>query len=1320
MMNCIKSIAFAVLLLVWSPVTTVWGQTVIERTETIVLPVAPAASHIVESGQSLKVTSNSAIILKPGVHFKEGSQVLLKIGLVNPIVPIDPNDNSDHNWTFSRSYDANGKIINEQKTFFNEIGRPLQYHSRNLSQNRILTSQPIYDSKDMPVLQTLLAPVVGLNYTYRSDFVKNQNNSLYSYKDFDKYSPGLGIEVSKEFDPNPVSNSEEGTLGWYYSNNNTLEKYQDISDHPYSRTLSNSPVSVLQAGIGEALRFGKGKENLSYSVYATNEIDHYLSIRNKFFSEVELGRKPTSIDYNGIMSVNQVANEDPVISIAIGGQNIISAKAGNDLVVDKAVDVFNNPFNFIPILSSQNVTFSDEAYGNIVALHKNSEEELVLENMFLERGLYEVRDVPAGNEVYFKVGLSDISYNFYNQKGQLIANIAPEGVKKLLNGGHNNYSSKENIPFVTLYQYNTQDQLISTTSPDAGRTEYVYRRDGRLRLSQNAKQRIDGRFSYSNYDATGRVIESGEYKPQTGGIVFNINPDLSSGMKDILEDISPTGGLINGIQYDVIKVVYDESDDSHNQIGYVQDLYFMQGGVSTTVRYRQIINNVAALTDLVNKTWYNYNGEGKVDWCIRYNNDIGYKTIDYRYNDLGNITKVVYQRNVVTERFIHYYEYDADQKLKTVYTNLEDNDATKTVQARYSYYLHGPLKRIELADKLQGIDYVYGVDGQLKSINHAYSSSDPGTDGSSNGFAPDVFGMNMEYYPGDYRRIGSGISSIQNGSAAPSYSGMINGLSWQSKKPVSISGLDAPVMNTYTYDRNQQLISSSWGTPDYAANSFTSSGNGNREHNLSYDLHGNLRSLQRTNSSGTDLSNFTYNYAANTNKLSSVPGYADYTYDAIGQLASQIKGGAGMYLDYDASGKVSRIYSDAGKSVVMLSFVYDESGNRIRKQDHRTGSVTYYSYDAGGSLMAIYDNAGSGGAIRLAEQPVYAANRIGIYYRQAGNYQYTLTDHLGNTRVVINRNKLSNGEADVVYYADYYPFGMVLRSGGVEGRYGYQGQYAEKDGETGWNNFDLRNYDAAIGRWLTVDPYGQYYSPYVGMGNNPVSGVDPDGGFSTWLGAKIWAMFNGGGSISKTDEGIYKVSQSTESSVRIVGGWSSGLGPVNISRSYSAPAVRSNFKRDPAYGPWMGPEFAGRTSRTRRTMLKENDYKFFEDAIVFPNKDLENTAAYTLPISGDINGQKINGVIHISPEFYSKFRGKDTKDLLRHEYGHILQRRLLGADRWWINVAGPSLYSAATKGIEHQKSWTEVQANKLSYDYFGQPSDWNKNSYPVTDGIYFK
>ncbi|MCL9806905.1 hypothetical protein NAT51_15320 [Flavobacterium amniphilum] len=42
--------------------------------------------------------------------------------------------------------------------------------------------------------------------------------------------------------------------------------------------------------------------------------------------------------------------------------------------------------------------------------------------------------------------------------------------------------------------------------------------------------------------------------------------------------------------------------------------------------------------------------------------------------------------------------------------------------------------------------------------------------------------------------------------------------------------------------------------------------------------------------------------------------------------------------------------------------------------------------------------------------------------------------------------------------------------------------------------FELRLWDGRLGRWLTVDPMGQYFSPYLGMGNNPISRIDPDGG----------------------------------------------------------------------------------------------------------------------------------------------------------------------------------------------------------------------------------
>jgi len=224
-----------------------------------------------------------------------------------------------------------------------------------------------------------------------------------------------------------------------------------------------------------------------------------------------------------------------------------------------------------------------------------------------------------------------------------------------------------------------------------------------------------------------------------------------------------------------------------------------------------------------------------------------------------------------------------------------------------------------------------------------------------------------------------------------------------------------------------------------------------------------------------------------------VSNYASYTYDAIGQLASQVKGNVGMYLDYDVTGKVTKIYSDNTKKIIILSFVYDDEGNRVMKKDHRTNAVTWYSYDGSGALAALFEQQGAG-AVQLKEQPVYGSDRLGTFYRLGSNYQYTITDHVGNTRVVINRNKTADNAADIVYYADYYPFGMEVRSGGIENRYGYQGLYAEKDKETGWNNFELRNYDAAIGRWLTTDPYGQYHSPYVGMGNNPVNRIDKDGG----------------------------------------------------------------------------------------------------------------------------------------------------------------------------------------------------------------------------------
>ena len=61
-------------------------------------------------------------------------------------------------------------------------------------------------------------------------------------------------------------------------------------------------------------------------------------------------------------------------------------------------------------------------------------------------------------------------------------------------------------------------------------------------------------------------------------------------------------------------------------------------------------------------------------------------------------------------------------------------------------------------------------------------------------------------------------------------------------------------------------------------------------------------------------------------------------------------------------------------------------------------------------------------------------------------------------------------------------------------RYGYQGSFSEEDAETGWNHFELREYDPVIGRWLIPDPMRQHFSPYLSMSNNWMNRVDPTGG----------------------------------------------------------------------------------------------------------------------------------------------------------------------------------------------------------------------------------
>jgi RHS repeat-associated protein len=100
----------------------------------------------------------------------------------------------------------------------------------------------------------------------------------------------------------------------------------------------------------------------------------------------------------------------------------------------------------------------------------------------------------------------------------------------------------------------------------------------------------------------------------------------------------------------------------------------------------------------------------------------------------------------------------------------------------------------------------------------------------------------------------------------------------------------------------------------------------------------------------------------------------------------------------------------------------------------------------------------------------------------------------------------------------YYPFGLPMAgmgsaaAGFKENRRKYQSNEYIKDFGLNWMDFQARQYDPQLGRFLGVDPLadggGQSkFSPYAAMGNMPESHIDPNGTIFTEAAQKMVDQF---------------------------------------------------------------------------------------------------------------------------------------------------------------------------------------------------------------------
>ncbi len=625
-------------------------------------------------------------------------------------------------------------------------------------------------------------------------------------------------------------------------------------------------------------------------------------------------------------------------------------------------------------------------------------------------------------------------------------------------------------------EYDEHGLVTRSQSPGADYTLSVYDRRGRLAMSQSGTQRLSNQWSFTKYDVFDRPVLSGV---TTGGTYSSHKAALDTAA--VFSE--RRGSSVHGYTNDCYPFVSDAN--SYLSVTYYDDYDWLAANDPHAFSEADALGQVrvAAAQGLATGSRVKVLGSGTDQWLTTatyYDRD--YRTIQSVsdlypsgveitsnvYSFTGAVTQAkVKQRVGETEyEYNKWFAYDNFGRLLSIRQQITGDAANGAVTlASYTYDALGNPATKSIHNGAETETYAYDLTGRVTG------SSSPS------------FSYALDYEQSDLP------------GATPRLDGNISALRWG-------SGQAPDRAYAYTYDPVGQLASASYRT---ASSGVWTASEAYAEQNLSYDRHGNLKSLQRTDASGAvlhTLSDMTYD----GNRLQSLKlngsAAVSYGYDRNGNMTSD--GRRGVTIDYNLLNFPEQIVAGSQK----VTYIYSASGEKLAT--NANGSLTYYR-----SVM-VYGND---------NKLLYILTPEGTVTRNEGSsgttytYNYFKRDQVGSTRAVLSAvgTTLQN-----VQSTDYYPFGLAHSTNNLnKNKYLFSGKELQ-DGTVnnqmlGLYDFGARSFDPMIGRWLTQDPAQQYSSPYVYCRNNPLLYIDPSGMKDTMV------YINGYGfQLTGDDSGNYK------------------------------------------------------------------------------------------------------------------------------------------------------------------------------------------------------
>ncbi|WP_448698218.1 DUF6443 domain-containing protein [Mucilaginibacter sp. AW1-3] len=623
----------------------------------------------------------------------------------------------------------------------------------------------------------------------------------------------------------------------------------------------------------------------------------------------------------------------------------------------------------------------------------------------------------------------------------LLAFVLPPGVNPDFN---TNIDQTALNTWCYQYRYDERMRLTQKRLPGKDWECTVYNMLDKPVATQDGNQRNNHQWIITKYDALGRSLISGIWNSTDDRITLQGSVNTQTAQWENRDNTQTYGYTLNN--------TYPTSLNQVLTVNYYDD-YNIPNLPST---YDKHTSFPASTQSLPTATLTNVLGTSDMLWTVTYYDDRGRAVEVYKQHYLGGMANTG-NYDVITSGYDFTNAVTGTQRKH--YTTASTSTPALTVENTYVYDHMG--RKLQTKERINGgISTIisqedYNEIGQLKA-KHLHSADDGTTflqkiDYSYNergwlstSSAP-LFSMQLKYNDGTFAQYNGNIANQLWGTGS--------------------------LTNTYTY------------TYDALNRLRKGDGTGNDEKSITYDVMGNIQGMERY-LGNTKVDGLKYNYTGNqlqsvTDSTSSDAGYKhgshNYSYDVNGNMTADDSKGV-TNITYNLL-NLPKTYTLSGGTV---TYTYDAAGTKLRKVSTLgTGSTTDY-------IGGIQYNKGAIDFVQTEEGR--ALNLTGTI-----NYEYSLSDHLGNTRRTFDS---STGASAPKQADDYLPFGMDIASTVPSSKNDYLYNKKELQVELGLYDYGARLYDPVIGRWTSVDPLAEKmrrYSPYVYGDDNPIIKIDPDG-----------------------------------------------------------------------------------------------------------------------------------------------------------------------------------------------------------------------------------